>query len=109
MAFIVWWFWLWQPRTAARAEQGVVTVSVDDGVYEPARIETHAGEPITLRFVRRDPSPCARQVIFEQLGVTEELPLDRAVDIQLRPDRPGTYRFTCQMQMYQGQLDVRAR
>ncbi len=106
MAFIVWWFWLWTPRKAARAEQGVVTITVDDGVYDPAWIEARRGEAITLRFVRHDPSPCAQQVIFEDLGVSEELPVDQPRDIRLQPERVGTYRFTCQMQMYQGQLRV---
>ena len=106
MAFIIWWFWLWTPRTAARAEQGVVPVTVDDGVYDPAWIETRRGQPITLRFLRKDPSPCAQQVIFEDLGITEELPVGEPRDIRIVPEQTGTYRFTCQMQMYQGRLRV---
>ena len=106
MAFIVWWFWWWKPRSAARAEEGVVTITVDDGVYDPAWIEARRGHPITLRFVRKDPSPCAQQVIFEDLDITEELPVDEPRDIRIVPERTGTFRFTCQMQMYQGRLRV---
>ena len=106
MALIVWWFWLWQPRRARRATGDPVEIIVDDGVYDPAWIETPAGQPLTLRFLRKDPSPCAEQVIFQDLGVSEELPVGEYRDVTLTPREPGTYRFTCQMQMYQGQLRV---
>lgn len=106
IAFIVWWFWLWQPKKAASARGGVVEISVDDGVYDPAFIQTRAGEPLTLRFLRKDPSPCAQQVIFEGLDIAAELPVGEKKDIRIQPQQPGNYRFTCQMQMYQGRLQV---
>lgn len=106
MMFIVWWFWLWKPGRAASAQGGVVNITVDDGVYDPAYIRANAGEPITLRFLRKDPSPCAQQVIFDDLDITEELPVNRPKDIRITPEQPGTYPFTCQMRMYQGRLEV---
>jgi plastocyanin domain-containing protein len=106
MAFIVWWFWLYRPRQAASADDGIITVTVDDGVYDPAYIRASAGKPLTLRFLRRDPSPCAQQVIFQGLDISEELPVGKPKDIQVQADEPGEYRFTCQMNMYQGKLKV---
>lgn len=109
MVFIVWWFWLWKPKQAAAATDGVVEITVDDGVYDPSFIQTKAGESLTLRFLRKDPSPCAQQVIFEGLDISEELPVGKKKDIRLTPEKPGDYRFTCQMQMYQGRLQVTGR
>ncbi|MCU5788170.1 cupredoxin domain-containing protein [Alloalcanivorax marinus] len=107
MALIVWWFWLSaKGRPAKRASGGAIDIVVEDGVYEPSVIETEAGETLTLRFDRRDPSPCAEQVIFHKLDVSETLPVGEKTPVTLTPKTPGTYRFTCQMQMYQGTLIV---
>ncbi|ARB44359.1 cupredoxin domain-containing protein [Alloalcanivorax xenomutans] len=106
MALIVWWFWLSGRGPAKRAGDAPLDIVVDNGVYEPSVIQARAGQPLTLRFLRRDPSPCAEQVIFHELGVSEFLDTGKATTVTLTPERPGEYRFTCQMQMYQGTLIV---
>jgi plastocyanin domain-containing protein len=106
IGLIVWWFWLSKPK-AQRATSRVVDVLVDGGVYTPARIEVTAGRPVTLRFLRKDPSPCAEKVLFDELGVSADLPLGEAVFVFLPPPKAGEYAFTCQMQMYRGTLVVR--
>lgn len=103
---IVWWFWLSKPR-AKQVQSELVEILVDNGVYTPARIELKAGKPLTLRFLRRDPSPCAEKVIFESLGISSDLSLNESVEIKLDIPAPGEYEFTCQMQMYRGSLVVR--
>jgi plastocyanin domain-containing protein len=105
MAAIVAWFWLWPRRPAAAASQ-VVDIIVANGVYEPDKIAIRRGEPATLIFHRQDPSPCAEQVVFHGLDISADLPLGGARSVQLVPQRSGTFRFTCQMQMYQGRLQV---
>jgi len=106
LGLIVWWFWGAKPR-AQRVTSEVVEVLVDAGVYEPARIEAVAGRPLRLRFLRRDASPCAEQVIFDTLGVSATLPLGTPVELTVTPPAAGEYPFTCQMQMYRGVLLVR--
>ncbi|HCR79142.1 MAG TPA: plastocyanin, partial [Alcanivorax sp.] len=54
----------------------------------------------------RDASPCAEQVVFHGLDVSEYLPVGETTTVTLTPEQPGTYRFTCQMNMYQGKLIV---
>ena len=105
IALIVWWFWLSQPKTAHAA--GVIEILVNDGVYTPASIEVEAGRPVTLRFLRKDPSPCAEQVLFDDLGLSAELPVGEPKDITVTPPKPDEYEFTCQMQMKRGRLIVR--
>jgi plastocyanin domain-containing protein len=106
IGLIVWWFWLSSPR-AQRATSAVIDVSVDGGVYTPARIEVAAGQPITLRFLRKDPNPCAEKVLFDELGVAADLPVGEPVELTLTPPTAGEYAFTCQMQMYRGTLVAR--
>jgi plastocyanin domain-containing protein len=105
IGLIVWWFWLSKPR-AQRAASAVIDVTVDGGVYTPARIEVAAGRPITLRFLRKDPSPCAEKVLFDALGVSADLPIGQPVELTVTPPAAGEYAFTCQMQMYRGTLVV---
>ena len=107
IGLIVWWFWM--PRTASSKQAAVsseVTVIVDKGVYEPALIHARAGQPLTLHFDRRDPSPCAEQVVFHGLAVSECLDNGKITSLTLQDLPQGEYRFTCQMQMYQGRLIV---
>jgi len=108
IGLIVWWFWLSQPKTR-RAESDVVEIVVEGGVYTPARIEVPAGRPIRLRFLRKDPSPCAEKVLFDELGIAADLPVGQPVDVTVSADQEGEYAFTCQMQMYRGTLVVRNR
>jgi plastocyanin domain-containing protein len=106
-AAIVWWFWLSAPRARRAAAGGVIDVLVDGGVYTPARIEVTAGQPVTLRFLRKDPSPCAEKVLFDDLDASADLPVDRQVELTVTPPRAGEYAFTCQMKMYRGTLVAR--
>ncbi len=104
---IVWWFWLSKPKTQ-RAARGVIDILVEGGVYTPARIEVAAGKLVTLRFLRKDPSPCAEKVLFDELGVSADLPIGQPVELTVTPSKAGEYAFTCQMQMYRGMLVVKA-
>lgn len=106
---IIAWFWLFRPRVAHVAEAAPVDVVVADGVYTPSTIEVPAGKPITLRFLRRDASPCAAQVIFADLAVSADLPVGAPRDLVVTAPVPGEYEFTCQMGMYRGRLKVTPR
>lgn len=107
IGLIVWWFWLSQPKTQ-RATSDVIDIVVDAGVYTPARIEMQAGQSLRLRFLRKDPSPCAEKVLFDDLGIAADLPVGKPVELTVTPKAAGEYAFTCQMQMYRGTLVVKA-
>lgn len=106
IAFVVWWFWLSRPR-AVRTVEGPIEITVENGAYTPSVVEVPAGTPVTLRFVRKDPSPCAEEVHFDALGVAADLPFGQPRDVTVTPPAPGNYAFTCQMRMYRGTLAAR--
>lgn len=107
IGLIVWWFWFSRPKARRVSGTGPIEIIVENGVYTPARIEVAAGQPVTLRFVRKDPSPCAEKALFDSLGVNADLPIDKPVEVIVTPPQPGEYEFTCQMRMYRGALVAR--
>jgi plastocyanin domain-containing protein len=106
IGLIIWWFWIAKPKLS-RAQSDVVDILVDNGVYTPARIEVPVGRPTILRFLRKDASPCAEKVLFDELGISADLPVDDTRDVVVTPEQPGEYEFTCQMRMYRGSLVAR--
>ncbi len=108
MGFIVWWFWLARPGAERVSGSGAIEVLVENGVYSPARIEVPQGERVTLSFMRRDPSPCAEKVIFNELDIALDLPLGEKKKVVIGPLSTGEYSFSCQMQMYRGSLVVQS-
>ena len=111
LLFIVWWFWLSRPRShpAERQMQGgaVIEIEVAHGVYTPSIIEVDQGHNLRLRFIRRDPNPCAEVVLFDGLGIRLELPLGVVQEQLIHVDHPGEYIFHCDMNMYRGYLIVK--
>ena len=108
IGLIVWWFWLAGTRQGAVVESRTpVEIIVEDGVYTPARVEVALGQPVILRFLRKDPSPCAEKVMFRELSVSSDLVVGKPQEIRLRPGKRGEFEFTCQMGMYRGLLIVK--
>lgn len=101
---IVWWFWLSRPRAAHADMQQGIRILVKDGTYQPAALEVPAGQALTLTFLRQDVTPCAEKVIFVDLALSADLPLNKSVSVTLPALSPGRHEFTCQMGMYRGQL-----
>jgi plastocyanin domain-containing protein len=102
IALIVWWFWLYRPQVA-QATSGAVAITVDYGVYSPGRVSVKSNEPVVLRFLRKDPSPCAAMDLRRpryQRGAAGR----KTKEISLMVAKPGTY--ACQMKMYRGELVV---
>ena len=105
IGLIVWWFWIYKSKEVS-VDDGAVTIIVDNGSYQPSRIRLPTGQATTLRFLRKDASPCAEMVVFSAFDISEELPLNKPKDINLPPMESGEYPFTCQMQMYRGELII---
>ena len=104
--FIIWWFWLSSPRVQ-KSDADVIDILVDNGVYSPSNLEVRKGQNLTLRFLRKDASPCAEKVIFKDLNLSADLPVDKKVELKIPTNQTGEFSFTCQMQMYRGTLSIK--
>ncbi len=82
---------------------------VVDGGYRPDRIVLTEGERVRLKLVRRDYSPCTREVVFASLGIRRELPTDVPVLVELPALSAGEVEFRCGMNMLRGVIVVEPR
>jgi hypothetical protein len=85
-----------------------VEVVVNNG-YAPAVIDAVEGERLRLRLVRRDYSPCSREVVFPSFGIRRMLPTNQPVVIDLPPLPAGEHPFQCWMNMLRGRIVARPR
>ena len=84
-----------------------VTVRVHGG-YDPAHVTAKLGSPVRLIFDRQETSGCSEEVVFPDFGVRKFLrPFEKTV-VELMPEKPGSYEFTCGMSMLRGRLIIEA-
>lgn len=102
-----WWFFLAEAdsATAAAGTSGVqeVTILVSGG-YAPATVLVRAGQTVRLLFDRQESDSCSEEVVFPDFGVRQFLPAFQQTVLEVRPEKPGTYEFTCGMSMLRGRI-----
>ncbi len=103
---VIWWFWLAKRGNAVTIGQKPVKIIVNNGVYKPDQLRAKVGQTITLHFLRKSASPCSAVVLFSDLGISTELPIDTVKAITLTPTQAGEFDFTCEMAMYRGKLII---
>ena len=109
IAGIAWFFWgpraggLRATLTSGGYQEAMVLVK---GGYTPDVIVVQHGRPVRLSFRREESAACSEMVVFGDFGKSARLPEGEIVPIELMPEKPGEYAFTCQMGMFRGRLVV---
>jgi len=105
----LWWFLFSQHKIGqAKSIKGIQEISITvDGGYDPALIVVKAGQLVQLNFLRCDPNSCLEKVLFPDFHIAQDLPLNEVTIVEFTPEKPGKYLFTCGMNMFRGELDVR--
>lgn len=80
-----------------------IQITVKDG-YHPDVIPVEAGRPVRLLFYRDETADCSAQVVFESLGIDQELPAFKKTVIEFTPHEPGDYHFRCGMSVIRGRV-----
>jgi plastocyanin domain-containing protein len=90
---------------AAKPEQRI-TIKVTSKGFEPSTIRLKAGRPIVLVVTRMTDKTCVTELVIKDRKIRQALPLKRAVEIRLGPEKAGKLRFACGMDMVSGTLVV---
>jgi plastocyanin domain-containing protein len=90
---------------------GADVVASEHG-FSPGSLKLTQGGPgshAAVTFVRTTDKTCATEVVFPDLNLQRELPLDKVVSVEVPTDSPRTLTFQCGMGMYKGALVVTSK
>jgi plastocyanin domain-containing protein len=102
-----WYFWFSEKKgvRAAVAAGGAQEVNITvKGGYNPDVIVVDAGRPVKLHFIRQESVACSEMVVFGDFNKSAKLPEGETVTLEVTPEKPGEYNFSCQMGMLRGKL-----
>lgn len=92
-----------QVRPATRVNELAVVVR---GGYQPEVLHARRDLPVRIAFLREESAACSEQVVFPAFGKSATLPQGKTTVVELPACSPGTYHFTCAMNILHGQLVV---
>lgn len=84
-----------------------VAIEVGARGYTPAEVTASPGEELHLVFRRTSDEGCGQQLVFPDLDIRRDLPLDEQVAVDITMPASGALQFTCGMAMYRGAIVVR--
>lgn len=110
IAFIIWWFFGKHQEKAGEStvqnNQQTATIVVKGG-YSPSTVVLKKGVPAKINFEMQDSTACLSHVVFEQLGVNEDLTKQKVTTVNIPTDQATTYNFACGMDMFHGKVIVK--
>lgn len=97
-----------KPASAPVTKNGVqlVDLTVTSKGFEPANVKVKAGQPVRLLVTRKTDKTCATELVMEDLGINQPLPLDTPVTVEFTPSESGTLRYACAMDHIGGLVTV---
>jgi plastocyanin domain-containing protein len=90
----------------SQAREQRVAIEVTSQGFMPATIHLKAGAPIVLVVTRKTDRTCAKEIVIEQRKIHRALPLNRPVAIRMAPQKSGTLRYACGMDMVAGTIVI---
>lgn len=105
--WIIWYFFLStnEGQKAKISSDGVQEVFVTvKGGYTPDVVMVEAGRPVRFHFRREETASCSERVVFGDFNKSAILPTNETVTVDINPEKPGEYAFTCQMGMFRGKM-----
>lgn len=74
--------------------------------FSPSSMAVAKGVPLTLEFRRVSDQTCATKVVFPDLKIEKDLPLNEIVAIEVPTNEARTLVFQCGMGMYKSRVVV---
>ena len=96
-------------RTSTSASTGAamsVNIEANEKGFTPTSFDLQKGAPATLIFRRTSDATCATQVVFPELKITKDLPLNVPVPVTVPTGDARTLSFQCGMGMFKGKIVI---
>ncbi len=107
LIILTYWFFFMKKESKAVSVKDEITITVEGG-YKPDVIKVKKGKPITLKFYRKDESPCLEEVVIPDFNIREHLVLNKTTNVVINPTKVGEYEISCGMNMFHGKIKVEA-
>jgi plastocyanin domain-containing protein len=88
------------------AGSGEIPITADDKGFSPSSVTVQKGSKATLVFTRTSDKTCADKVVFPELKIEKDLPLNTPVKIDVPTDKEQKLTFQCGMAMYKSSVVV---
>ena len=82
-------------------------VTVDGKGFTPSAIAFKKGEKGAITFTRTSDDTCAKDVVFPEIHLRKELPLNQPVVVEVPTDTVRSLTFTCGMGMFKSAVVIR--
>ncbi len=93
----------------SQAAAPLADVTASEHGFSPSSLKLALGGPgshATVSFVRTSDQTCATEVVFPDLDIKKDLPLNQPVKVDVPTDTAKTLVFQCGMAMYKGAVVV---
>lgn len=104
IAFTYWFFLMKKEKEVSVENEVDITVN---GGYSPEVISIPHGKTTKLNFIRTDPTDCLEEVVLGDFKIRKHLPLNQKVTVEIKPEKPGEFGYSCGMNMYHGKIVVK--
>lgn len=88
------------------AGSGEIPITADDKGFSPSSVTVQKGSKATLVFTRTSDKTCADKVVFPDLKIERDLPMNTPVKIDVPTDKEQKLTFQCGMAMYKSSVVV---
>jgi plastocyanin domain-containing protein len=92
--------------TLGEVKGKVVAITAAEEGFKPSEVKVAKGEVTTLVFTRTSKDTCADKVVFPDLKIEKDLPLQQPVAVVVPVGEAKTYGFQCGMGMYKSKVVV---
>ncbi|MCI1290248.1 MAG: cupredoxin domain-containing protein [Lactobacillus sp.] len=110
IVFIGWWFLgkhEQQAQSAKQTAQKQAAIIKVHGGYSPSTVVLKQGVPAEVKFEMHDQTACLSHVVFEQLGIDEDLTKQAVTTVKIPTNEKKTFNFACGMGMFHGKVVVK--
>ncbi|MDB4993623.1 MAG: hypothetical protein JWM74_1055 [Myxococcaceae bacterium] len=92
--------------TVAAGNNGSYAITANDKGFTPSSVTLKKGEKAELVFTRTTDATCATEVVFPEINLRKDLPLNKPVAIAVPTDTARKLTFQCGMGMFKSAVVI---